>query len=263
MDLIAIIWDVNPEIFSLGNFAVRWYGLLFALGFVVGQNMMMQFYKWEGRNEKDVEVLTLYMVISTVIGARLGHCLFYQPDVYLADPIEILYIWEGGLASHGAAIGIMIGVWLYTKRFTDQPYLWVFDRLVVTVALAGSFIRLGNLMNSEIVGKPTDLPWGFVFVRNQENFPRHPAQLYEAIFYFITFLILRFIYIKQKQKTPHGQIFGLFFILVFGFRILVEFLKKEQVDFEQTMALNMGQILSIPLVALGVWLVTTAKLPKK
>ncbi|MCS7004887.1 MAG: prolipoprotein diacylglyceryl transferase [Cytophagales bacterium] len=259
MKLLGIIWDVSPEIFSIGNFAIRWYGLLFALGFLVGQNMMMRFYKWEGKNEKDVEVLTLYMVIATVVGARLGHCLFYQPDIYLADPIQILYIWEGGLASHGAAIGIMIAIWLYTKKFPDQPYLWLFDRLVIPVALGGCFIRIGNLMNSEIVGKPTDLPWGFIFVRNQENFPRHPAQLYEAIFYFFTFLFLRAYYIKYKEKTPQGKIFGMFFVLVFGFRFLVEFLKKEQVDFEQSMLLNMGQLLSLPFIGLGIWLLRRAK----
>lgn len=249
--LQAIVWDVSPELFTLGPLKIRWYGLLFATGFFVGQKLMMKFYAQEGKDPEQVDVLTLYMVFSTVVGARLGHCLFYQPDFYLSNPIEILKIWEGGLASHGATIGILSALYFYSRRFPDQSYLWVLDRLVVTIALAGSFIRFGNFVNSEIVGVPTDLPWGVIFARNGEDFARHPAQLYESMFYFITFIILYFIYQKQKAKTPRGQIFGLFLIMVFGFRFIIEFVKKEQVDFEVGMALNMGQMLSIPLILIG------------
>lgn len=161
-----ILWDVSPEWFSLGPLTVRWYGLLFALGFLIGQQILIRIYKGEGKSEKHVESLTIYMVIATIIGARLGHCLFYQPDYYLQHPLEILKIWEGGLASHGATIGILIAIYLYSKKETDQSYFYVLDRLVIVIAFAACLIRLGNLMNSEIIGKPTDLPTAFLFVHD-------------------------------------------------------------------------------------------------
>jgi prolipoprotein diacylglyceryl transferase len=252
-NLQFIYWTTSPEIISFGAFAVRWYGLLFALGFLIGQNILTKFYRIEGKNEADVEKITLYMVAATVIGARLGHCLFYQPDYYLANPIEIFKVWEGGLASHGATIGILTGIWLYSRKHADQSFLWLLDRIVITACLAGCFIRLGNLMNSEIVGTPTTLPWGFIFANNGENFARHPAQLYEALFCLALFFFLYHVYMKTKAATPKGKITGLFFILLFGFRFLIEFVKSEQVDFEKGMLLNMGQILSMPAILFGVW----------
>lgn len=179
-----ILWDVSPEWFSLGFIHIRWYGLLFALGFVLGQQVLIRIYKQEGKSDKHVETITLYMIIATVIGARLGHCLFYQPDYYLAHPIEILKIWEGGLASHGAAIGILIGIFLYSRRVTDQSYLYVLDRIVITIALGGCLIRLGNLMNSEIVGKPSDSNISFLFIHEaKETFLSDPnnAKYIESI----------------------------------------------------------------------------------
>lgn len=164
-----ILWDVSPELFSLGPLTVRWYGLLFALGFLIGQQILIRIYKGEGKSEKHVETLTIYMVIATIIGARLGHCLFYQPDYYLQNPLEILKIWEGGLASHGATIGILIAIYLYSKKETDQSYFYVLDRLVIVIAFAACLIRLGNLMNSEIIGKPTDLPTAFLFVHDTKS----------------------------------------------------------------------------------------------
>ncbi|MBD0257734.1 MAG: prolipoprotein diacylglyceryl transferase, partial [Cytophagales bacterium] len=154
-----ITWDVSPEILDTEYFSIRWYGLLFALGFLLGQQILIYIFKKEGKPASDVEVLTVYMVLSTIIGARLGHCLFYEPEYYLSNPLKILKIWEGGLASHGATIGILFALWLYARKKKDQSYLWVVDRIVITVALAGGLIRLGNLMNSEIIGKPTDVPW--------------------------------------------------------------------------------------------------------
>ncbi len=169
--LLYVIWDPSPEIFAIGPLSIRWYGLLFALGFLIGQQILIYIFKKEGKPEQDVETLTVYMVLATVVGARLGHCLFYEPDVYLNDPIRILKIWEGGLASHGATIGILFALWLYArkKRGQGQSYFWVVDRIVITVALAGGLIRMGNLMNSEIIGKPSDVPWGFVFARSAEE----------------------------------------------------------------------------------------------
>jgi prolipoprotein diacylglyceryl transferase len=249
----AINWDMNPEIFRIGNFAVRWYGLLFASGFFFGYLIFMRFFKKEGLSVELLDKLTIYMAIGTVIGARLGHCLFYEPDYYLKNPVEILKIWRGGLASHGAAIGILVALWLFVRKY-KKPFIWIVDRIVVVVALAGALIRLGNLMNSEIYGIETSLPWGFVFIRNLETVPKHPTQIYEALTYFLIFGLLMAIYIRSDAKPRPGILFSLFLILVFGMRFLIEFIKEDQVDFEAGMALNMGQWLSIPLVLLGLGL---------
>jgi len=244
-----IVWDASPELFGF----LRWYGLLFAGGFLISYILLKRIYKIEGKNEDDLDKLTFYMVISTVIGARLGHCLFYEPDYYLANPIEILKIWKGGLASHGAAVAILVALWLYSKKNPSQPYLWILDRVVIMVALASSFIRLGNLMNSEIVGAPTDVAWGFIFVQNGEDFARHPTQIYESITYLLSFLILYRIWLKYKADLPAGRVFGLFLILIFGMRFVWEFMKENQVEFEQNFVLNMGQMLSIPLILAGIF----------
>lgn len=245
-----IYWDVDPEIFNLGPLSIRYYGLLFALGFIIGFAIMNWMFTKENKPKKDLDDMLWYMLLGTVIGARLGHVLFYSPGYYLSNPIAILKVWEGGLASHGAAIGILIAIYLYSQKKKDQPYLWVMDRVVITVALAAFFIRIGNLMNSEIIGKPTDVAWAFIFARVDE-IPRHPTQLYEALAYLTIFFILIFIYKKRNAVFPNGYIFGLFLILLFSFRIFVEFFKEDQSAFEAGMILNMGQILSIPLVLLG------------
>lgn len=247
-----ITWDVSPSIFSIGSFEVRWYGLLFALAFVFGQRILTKIYVAEGRTEGDVDVITLYMIIGTVVGARLGHTLFYQPEYYLSNPIEILKIWEGGLASHGATIGILLALWLFSRKH-NFDYMWVLDRIVIVVALGGALIRLGNLMNSEIFGRPTDLPWGFIFVRQSEysHVPRHPTQLYESFSVFLLFVLLYWLWKKYKEALPKGLLFGIFVTALFTFRFLVEFLKEVQVEKEETMALNIGQQLSIPLIIIG------------
>ncbi len=255
--LSYITWDLSPELLDTEYFSIRWYGLLFALGFLIGQQIMIYIFKKEGKPERDVETLTVYMVLSAVIGARLGHCLFYEPDYYLSNPIKILKIWEGGLASHGAILPILVALWLYARRKKDQSYLWIVDRIVITIALAGGLIRMGNLMNSEIIGEPTDVPWAFVFTA-VDNQPRHPAQLYEAITYFILFFFLFWFWKRKQERTPEGSLLGIFLIYVFGFRFLYEFLKEEQVAFEENMILNMGQILSIPAVLAGIFVLTMA-----
>lgn len=253
-----INWDVNPDIFSIGPITIRWYGLLFAAAFIAGFQIMYFIYKKEGKPAAELNDLIWYMILGTVIGARLGHCLFYSPEYYLSNPLRILMIWEGGLASHGAAVGILTAVYLYTKKNKQRTFLFLMDRLVITVALGGMFIRLGNLFNSEIIGKPTDVPWSFIFVNAsglteaQRAMPRHPAQLYEAIAYLCIFFILLFIYLKKNGKFNDGLIFGIFLILLFGFRIFVEYFKENQSDFEQGMILNMGQLLSIPFILAGI-----------
>jgi prolipoprotein diacylglyceryl transferase len=251
--LSYITWDVTPELLNIGPFSVRWYGLLFAMAFIVGFQIMQWMYKRENKPVSDVEQLAIYMIVGTVIGARLGHCLFYNPEYYLANPLEILMVWKGGLASHGASIGILISLYLYTKK-KKVSFLWQMDRVVIATALGGSFIRLGNLFNSEIIGKAADVPWAFIFTK-VDNVPRHPTQLYESLGYLIIFLILFFIYKNKYKQVNNGFIFGLFLILLFAFRFFVEFFKENQTGFEEGMAFNMGQLLSVPFVILGVVLI--------
>ena len=251
MELQIIPWNVDPEIFRIGNFAVRWYGLLFASGFVFGYYILKRIFKNEGFGDATLDRLTVYVAIGTIVGARLGHCFFYEPAYYLARPVEILKIWHGGLASHGAAIGILLALWLFARK-ERKPFIWAIDRVVIVVALAGALIRLGNLMNSEIYGVETTLPWGFVFLRNGETAPKHPTQIYEALAYLITFGVLMRIYWKNAGKQRPGLLFGVFPMMVFGFRFFVEYIKEDQVAFESGMKLNMGQWLSIPLVLAGI-----------
>ncbi len=343
-----IFWNANPEIFSVGPLHIRWYGLLFALGFLIGQQLIYRIYKKEGRDLKHVDPLTIYMVIATVVGARLGHCLFYDPYYYfIENPLEIFMIMKGGLASHGAAFLILFAAWRFHKKYRTN-YLWVLDRIVIVIALAGCFIRFGNLMNSEIIGKPTNSSFGFVFAQNVTKYPyvyeadglesisvasrdtdtiidgqkyigarldlefkkskseidklsflhdtypsrvhainskpdfihdrylapiqpndinqssiniwllpRHPAQLYESLTSLIAFMILGLIYLKSKGNVPEGRLFGLFCVIVFTLRFLYEFLKENQssfaASFDQGPLINMGQILSIPLILIGIY----------
>jgi len=349
-----VVWDPNPTVFA-GFERLRWYSLLFAMGFIISQQFMVYFFKKEGQDETLVDKLTIYMVLATVIGARLGHVLFYEPEKYFSNPIDILKVWEGGLASHGAAIAILFALWLYSKRTPGQSYLWVVDRIVIVTAMTGALIRFGNLMNSEIGGKDTGTDSGFVYAWDTEdilqtlrvpiesinaykpkdreselqnngivpvNFDieinkggysladlestlrrdikyaltqfssskeyfaepiepplnltitdkgdhylaivktfgrtKYPTQIYESVSYFIIFLILLGIWNKYKSRLPDGLLLGLFLISVFGMRFVWEYFKAVQVDFEETMSLNMGQILSIPLVIIGLILVIRA-----
>ena len=247
-----ISWDANPEIFRIGSFAVRWYGLLFASSFFFGYIMMNRIFKNEGLGEDVLDRLTIYMALGTILGARLGHCFFYEPDYYLKNPSEILMIWHGGLASHGAAIGILTALWYFAKR-EKKNYIWILDRIVITVALSGFFIRMGNLMNSEIYGVETTIPWGFIFLSNYETVPKHPTQIYEALVYLAIFIFLYKLYWIKKGEHYQGLLISLFLILVFSARFFIEFLKEDQVAFEASMTLNMGQLLSIPFVLVGLW----------
>ncbi len=253
-----VIWEVNPEIFHIGSFSVRWYGLFFALGFLVGMQIISFVFKKENKPIADTDTLLIYMVVSTILGARIGHFLFYEPDVLLRNPLTVITPPFAGLASHGAFC-ILLGLWLYSRRkeskLSGQTFLWVTDRIAIVVALAGACIRFGNLMNSEIVGRSTDVPWAFVFMNNNEyaKIPRHPAQLYESISCLILFFVLLWFWNRYKERTPRGSMLGIFLVWVFGLRFFFEYLKENQVSFEDNMALNMGQILSIPAVLLGIY----------
>jgi len=286
MLLNYITWNVDPVLFHLGPLQIRWYGLLWALGFFIGYYVMQGIYRKEKMTEDSLFDLLMYMLVSTIIGARLGHCLFYEPEAYLSHPIDILKVWEGGLASHGGAIGILIGLWLYVRHYNKSKkkkeekqritYIWILDRVVVAVCLVGALIRCGNVMNHEIYGTPTSLPWGFVFLRGAEQFcgtfdnytasraweascppnewlPCHPTGLYEAFFCLVAMGILLWMYYKRDlgNKQP-GLMFGTFLIIIFGSRIGIEFLKNVQVDFERNMTFDMGQWLSIPFVIVGI-----------
>lgn len=355
--LSYIIWNPDPAIFAIGKFDVRWYGLLFALGFIVSQQVMYKVFKTDGRDEKEVDTLTLYMVIATIVGARLGHVLFYDPVQYFSDPIRILYLREGGLASHGGAIGIFIALWLFARKMKGMSYYWILDRVAIVTALTGAFIRFGNFTNSEILGEPTGSNYGVVFatpiadylkyqiVRSEEisisgttkitsdvpgrapvgvlveynevpvdeevahtfyekSMPnilgqaaylqgyvwhnpadglkyelykangttyaefytygvvRHPAQLYEAIFCVFLTILLYWLWKNKRATMPEGLLFGIFLTLLFSSRFLIEFVKEWQEEFNNPLPINMGQILSIPMVLAGlfiIWKVTRSK----
>ena len=268
----AITWNVDPEIFSIGPVTIRWYGLMFASAFLSGYLVFTRYLSTERLTAELMDQLLIYIALGTVIGARLGHCFFYEPEYFLANPVEILKIWRGGLASHGAAIGILLALWLYIRRY-KLSFLWLIDRIVIVVALGGAFIRLGNLFNSEIYGGATDLPWGFVFVRDKvydpntgallPNVPSHPTQLYEAFSYLLIFALLFIFYRKNYTKVRDGLIFGVFMILLFTARFFIEFVKNDQVAFESGMTLNMGQWLSLPFIAAGIAMILlTRKYPR-
>jgi phosphatidylglycerol:prolipoprotein diacylglycerol transferase len=250
-----IHWNVEPEIFPNTSIPIRWYGLFFVLAFYISYILLNRMFKKEGKEAALLDKLTMYMLVSTIVGARLGHCLFYEPSYYLANPIEILYIWEGGLASHGAAIAIIIALLLFSRKHKEAPFFWVIDRIVIMVAMAGFWIRMGNLVNSEIIGKPTTLPWGFIFEKLAPygiTGPHHPSQLYEALSYLAIFFFLLWFYYRMNGKPKTGQIFGIFLVMLWTVRFLIEYVKEDQVAFESGMKLNMGQWLSVPFIIAGV-----------
>ena len=297
MLLNYITWNVDPVLFHLGSLQVRWYGLLWALGFFLGYFIMRNIYRHEKVSDDWMDKLLIYMLVSTVVGARLGHCLFYEPEFYLKHPLKMFAIWEGGLASHGGALGILIGLWIYVRVYNKSTkkkeekqritYLWLLDRIVVPVCLVGALIRCGNVMNHEIYGTPTSLPWGFVFMRGAEQFcgtydnytpcfawdapcppsewlPCHPTGLYEAFFCLVAMGILLWMYYKRDlgNKQP-GLMFGTFLVIIFGSRIGIEFLKNVQVEFERNMVLDMGQWLSVPFVIVGIVMIVRSFVHKE
>ncbi len=262
--LSYITWDVSPVIFKLGFFTLRWYSLAFMVGFLVGYEIVARMFRHEGAPERWLGLLLMWTVAGTIVGARLGHVFFYEWDLFSQNPIKILYVWEGGLASHGGAIGVILGVILFSIVTTKRSPLWTFDRLVVPIALVGGLIRLGNLMNSEIFGHATTLPWGFRFVNSPEwqalyaGQACHPTQIYEAICYFALFALLMWMYWRKNAEERPGLIFGVFLIGIFTPRFFIEFIKNPQEAFEQSMVLNMGQWLSIPFIIAGISLIIYA-----
>ncbi len=272
MILNYIEWNPAPEIFTIPgiDWPVRWYGLMWALAFIASHFIMNRVFKKEGRTEKDLDTLTLYIILGTVLGARFGHCLFYGPwfdeydalgnlinEGYLSHPLNMLKVYEGGLASHGGAIGIIIAMILYCRK-TKESWLWLFDRLVVVVPLAGMFIRLGNLINSEIIGHITTVPWAFIFLQ-EDSHPRHPAQLYEAIYCFFLFIFMYRFWKNKRSTVGQGYMFGMLCVLLFIERFVDEFFKENQVAFEGSLPINMGQILSIPFILIGIYMMWNSK----
>lgn len=257
-ETLAIHWNADPVILSLGSLEIRWYSLLFISGFILGWFIFKWFFKREGISEKLLDPLLYTLLIGTIVGARLGHCLFYDPAYYLGSWngfLEIFMPWKGGLASHGGTLFLFFAMIWFARRYgrkNDFDFLWLLDHLAIAVSFAAMFIRLGNLFNSEIYGHVTDLPWGFVFERRGEVEPKHPTQLYEALSYAILGLVLLFLYVRKTKWLYRGSYIGIFFIVLFGMRFLIEFVKENQVDFEAGMALNMGQLLSIPFILLGI-----------
>lgn len=272
MEYLAIHWNIDPAILHIGGFELRWYSLLFVSGFILGWYIMKSFFVREKISTDLLDPMLYMLLICTIVGARLGHCLFYQPDYYLGSWkgfLEIFMPWKGGLASHGGTLALLLGIWWYARKYgpkNDFDFVWVLDHLVIPVSFAACFIRLGNLFNSEIYGGPTTLPWGFVFERNGETVPCHPTQLYEAGTYLLLGCVLMWLYWKKLDKVYRGTFVGIFLTVCFGARFLIEFIKNDQVEFEADMVLNMGQLLSIPFVLLGIGFLVyayTRKLPAR
>lgn len=269
---LFVNWDVSPELFDLGGISIRYYGLLFAIAFILGYRVEEKMFKSEGLPSAWLDKLWLYVAVATIVGARLGHCIFYDWAYYSQHPLEMIlpvrfvpdfkFTGYQGLASHGAAIGIIAGLWYYSRKISKKSIFWILDRAVIPIALAGFFIRMGNLMNSEIVGLPTNVAWGFRFVNSgveNPELPRHPAQLYEAICYLASFFVLRHLYWRTEVKKRMGFIFGAFLILIFTARFIIEFVKEVQEPWEAGMALDMGQILSIPFICVGIFMLWYSK----
>lgn len=253
-----ITWDVDPILINFGGIQVRWYGLMFAIGFFLGYKIVERMFKHEGAPERWLGILLIWLVVGTIVGARLGHVFFYEWEEYRKNLMSIFYIWEGGLASHGGTIGIIVCVILFSIFTTHKNPLWTFDRVCIPIPLVGALIRLGNLFNSEIYGHQTDLPWGFIFVRDGQTLPAHPTQLYEALAYLALFGLLMWMYWKRNAEERPGLILGVFFTVLFTARFFIEYVKNVQVPREEQMVLNLGQQLSIPFIIIGIVLIAVS-----
>lgn len=264
MDFLLVInWNASPEIFDFHGFAPRWYSLAFLFGFLIGYYIMFRIYKNEHIPTDTLDTLLLYLIVGTVLGARIGHCLFYEWDYFKNHLLEMIlpvqfepefrFTGYTGLASHGGAMGVLVAQWLYAKFVLKRPLIWLLDRIGIPIMLVACFIRLGNLMNSEILGSPSDVPWAFIF-EQVDNTPRHPVQLYEAIVYFIIFLALHRLYWKTDITRIAGRLLGVFTVLLWSARFLLEFFKRSQGGLENTLGwLSTGQWLSLPLILIGLY----------
>lgn len=253
MELGFVTWDVSPEILHFGKLSIRYYGLFWSMGLLIGYYLLHRFARNEKFSPSIADKVALYAAIGVLIGARLGHCLIYDPKYYLLEhPIELFYFWEGGLASHGGGVGVLIALWILARQLR-VPMLWIMDRISIPIALIATLIRLGNLMNSEIYGIETSRPWGFIFTRVGETVPHHPTQIYEAACYLLVFFLLLFLYYKRPiVREYRGLLFSVFLVLMFTARFMLEFVKEPQSAYEIGMPLNMGQILSIPFWVYGI-----------
>lgn len=251
MNTLAVIWDIDPVFISIGGLEIAYYGLLWVAAFVLGGYIFGKMVKSEGLNPDMTDSAFMYMLIATIVGARLGHCFFYEPSYYLSNPLQILNLRAGGLASHGAAVGMVIGILIYSRKW-KIPSIWLFDRVGIVVAIGGALIRTGNLLNSEIYGTATDMPWGFIFVRAGETMPMHPTQIYEALAYVLIFFVLMHLYWRTNLANRRGLMFGVFLIMLFGARFVIESIKNVQEAWEAALPLNMGQMLSLPFIVAGV-----------
>ena len=270
--LNVIHWNIDPIIFEIGSFGLRYYALCFLAAFIVSYVLMLKIFKQEGKTQELLDQLSIYIFLGTLIGARLGHCLFYEFDYYRNHLLEMILPFRminghfeltgfQGLASHGGAIGILTALWLFARK-SKTNFIWIADRLMLVVPIACAFVRLGNFFNSEIIGLPTNMPWAVVFER-EDMLPRHPAQLYESLAYACSTIIIWYLYKKNNGQPKAGLLFGTFLTLLFSIRFVLEFFKENQEAFEQGMTLNMGQLLSIPFILIGLYLIfRKAKDPK-
>lgn len=266
VNFLTVTWDVDPVLLKIGSFEIMWYGFCWMLAILGGALFFINFVKREWLNPRLSDSIFWWGVLATIIGARLGHCFFYEPEYYFTHPIEILNIRQGGMASHGAAVGLLLGLYGFSRR-NKLPYIWSLDRIMIPVTVGGAIVRFGNLINSEIYGRPTDLSWGFEFVGDPQwhmplmeggsgELPVHPTQIYEALCYLVTFAILVYLYYKRNvgSRRP-GMLFGVGLIGVFLTRFLIEFIKNPQIAAEADMAINIGQILSIPFILAGILMI--------
>jgi phosphatidylglycerol---prolipoprotein diacylglyceryl transferase len=255
--MLRLVWSVDPVLLRIGSLELRWYGLLFAAGILVAYRAGVRSFERAGGSAEEASRLLSYVVAGTIIGARLGHCLLYEPGYYFHHPLEILAVWRGGLASHGGVLGIGVAVALFARR-TGRPTLWLLDRVAVAAPIAAACIRVGNFFNSEIIGRPTTVPWAVVFAR-VDPLPRHPAMLYEALAYLVIFGVMWGLDRRSGLRERRGALLGIVLVLVFGFRFAIEFLKEPQEAFEHALPLDLGQLLSVPAVLIGLWLLETAR----
>ena len=252
------IWNVNPNILAFGPVQLRWYGLLFVGSFFLGLMLLQWVYKREGRDPSVLDNLLIYIMVGAVIGARLMHCFAYEPDFYLSHPLEILKVWKGGLASHGGLLGVLIALYLFSRKY-NESYMWLISRVAMPGALTAAFVRFGNLFNSEILGLPTDKPWAIIFPR-VDMIPRHPVQLYEAFAYLTLLLILVTVYKKVTSSFATKILPGIFLTYMFIVRFLLEYTKTRQADYTTSLPFTTGQMLSVPFIIIGlIWIIWAIK----
>ena len=248
------VWNIDPALFRLGSLQLRYYGILFVGSFFIAMYVAARIFESEGKESKLLEPLLFYALIGTIVGSRLMHCFAYEPQRCLSNPIEIIKVWEGGLASHGGLLGVLIAFWLFSKRY-NVDFFWLISRIAIVGPIVAAAVRIGNFFNSEILGRATDVPWAVIFARI-DTIPRHPVQLYEAVAYLLFFLILYVTYRRVGPQRATHIIPGLFLVLMFSARFMLEFFKTEQATYELDSTFTVGQMLSLPLIAVGiVWLI--------